>query len=84
MNKNKKEMEAIVLKNKMQKTVVVEIKQLVKHSFFKKYHTIKKKYKVHDGKSECQVGDRVMIRETKPISKEKRWAVVKVLEKAMV
>lgn len=79
---NKREMEAVVIKNKMQKTVVVQIKRVVKDVQFKKYHTIKMKYKAHDQKSECQIGDVVLIRQSKPISKEKRWAVVKVLQRA--
>lgn len=82
MNKIKKEFEAVVLKNKMDKTVVVVIERLVKNQAFKKYHTVRKKYKAHDEKNECGLGDRVLIRETRPISREKRWAVVKILEKA--
>ncbi|OVE80692.1 30S ribosomal protein S17 [bacterium K02(2017)] len=82
MNKNKKEIDAVVLKNKMDKTVVVETKRLVKHSLFKKFYTTKKKYKAHDEKNECQVGDKVVIRESKPLSKEKRWAVVKIVQKS--
>lgn len=82
MLKKKKEMEAIVISNKMDKTVVVEIRRLVRHPVFKKYHTKKRRYKAHDEKNECGIGDRVLIRETKPISKEKRWAVVKIVEKA--
>jgi len=80
---NKRELEAIVLKDKMNKTVVVEIKRLQMHPVFKKYRTIKKKYKAHDEANDCRIGDKVLIRETKPMSKEKRWAVVKVLEKAV-
>lgn len=79
---NKKELEGVVISNKMQKTVVVQIQDQVKHPIFKKYYIVKKKYKAHDEKSECQVGDRVLLRETKPLSREKRWAVIKVLEKA--
>ncbi len=82
MNSNKHEMEAVVIGNKMQKTVVVQIKRVVKDVQFKKYHTVKQKYKAHDEKSECQIGDVVLIRQTKPISREKRWAVVKVIQKA--
>lgn len=82
MNKIKKEFEAVVLSNKMQKTIVVIIERLVKHEAVKKYHRLRKKFKVHDEKGECGIGDRVLIRESRPISKEKRWAVVKVLEKA--
>ncbi len=82
MKSVKQEMEAVVLSNKMQKTVVVQIKTQIKHPTFKKIYTINKKYKAHDEKSECGIGDRVLIRESRPLSKEKRWVVIKVLEKA--
>lgn len=82
MNKNKRELEGTVVKDKMEKTVVVQIKRQVKHPIFKKYYTVKKKYKAHDQDNQCKVGDMVLIRESKPISKEKRWAVVKVIQKA--
>ncbi|MBF0103705.1 MAG: 30S ribosomal protein S17 [Deltaproteobacteria bacterium] len=82
MRKNKRELDAIVLSNKMDKTIVVETKRLIKHPFFGKYTMETKKYKAHDEKNECQTGDRVLIRESKPISREKRWAVVKIVEKA--
>lgn len=77
----KRELETTVTSNKMQKTVVVELKQRIKHPVFKKYYTIRKKYKAHDEKNECQIGDKVLIRESRPISRHKRWTVVKVLEK---
>lgn len=82
-DKKKKELEAVVLKDKMQKTVVVEVKRLEMHAVFKKYRYVYKKYKAHDEKNECKVGDRVLIRESKPLSREKRWAVVKVIQKAV-
>lgn len=81
MSVKKRELEGHVLKNKMDKTVVVVLKQRIKHKLFKKYFTVSKKYKAHDEKNECQVGDKVLIRECSPISKEKRWAVVKILER---
>lgn len=77
----KRELEGVVLRNKMDKTVVVQVEQNKKHPTFQKYYTLKLKYKAHDEKNECNEGDRVLIRESKPISKEKRWAVVKVLVK---
>lgn len=78
----KREIETVVLKNKMDKTVVVECERLVKHQLFNKYYRVKKKYKAHDEKNACQVGDCVLIRQSRPISKQKRWVVVKILKKA--
>lgn len=83
MQSNKKTMEAVVVSNKMQKTIVVEIKRLHRHPVFKKYRTLSKTYKVHDEKNEASPGDRVLIRESKPISREKRWVLIKILEKAV-
>jgi small subunit ribosomal protein S17 len=83
MQSNKKTMEAVVISSKMQKTCVVEIKKLVRHPVFQKYRTISKTYKVHDEKNVAQPGDRVLIRESKPISREKRWVLVAILEKAV-
>lgn len=80
-NSKKRELEGVVVRNKMEKTVIVEVKQDKKHPTFNKYYTSKIKYQAHDGKSECNEGDKVLIRESKPISKNKRWAVVKILEK---
>ena len=71
-----------VLSQKMDKTVVVQVKRQVKHPLYKKYVTRRKKYKVHDERNECSMGDKVLIRESRPISKEKRWRVSRVLEKA--
>lgn len=82
MENNKRTMEAIVIKDKMDKTVVVEIKKLIMHPVFKKYHSVKKKYKAHDEKNACKVGDKVLIMESKPISREKRWVVTKIIEGA--
>jgi len=81
MKTKKRELETTVISDKMQKTVVVEIKQRIKHPVFKKYYTVRKKYKAHDEKNECKIGDRILIRESRPISKHKRWAVVKILER---
>ena len=72
----------IVSSDKMAKTVVVTIKDKVKHPLYNKivYRTIK--VKAHDENNECGVGDRVLIMETRPLSKDKRWRVVKIIEKA--
>ncbi len=73
---------ATVLKNKMQKTVVVSVKRLVMHPKYKKYIVKSKKYMAHNEKENLEVGDKVLIKETRPLSKNKRWVVVKVLERA--
>lgn len=78
---NKRELEANVISDKMDKTIVVEIKKRVQHPVFKKYYTVRKKYKAHDEENICKAGDRVLIRQCRPLSKEKRWVVVKILEK---
>ena len=72
---------ATVLSAKMTKTVVVQVERRMKHGKYGKYLTEKKKYKVHDEKSECKPGDQVRIVETRPISKEKRWRVAEILVK---
>lgn len=71
-----------VVSNKMDKTIVVAIEGSKKHPLYKKIikHTVK--FKAHDEKNECGVGDRVMIMETRPISRDKRWRLVKIVEKA--
>jgi small subunit ribosomal protein S17 len=70
-----------VLSAKMTKTVVVQVERRMKHGKYGKYMTEKKKYKVHDEKSECKPGDQVRIVETRPMSKEKRWRVAEILVK---
>lgn len=71
-----------VVSNKMDKTVVVAIVDNVKHSLYKKIIKRTVKYKVHDEKNECNIGDRVEIMETRPLSKDKRWRLVEIIEKA--
>ena len=72
----------IVTSDKMDKTVVVSIKDRVKHPLYKKI--VKKTYKLkaHDEKNECNIGDTVKVMETRPLSKDKRWRLVEVVEKA--
>ncbi len=71
-----------VVSNRMQKTVVVAVERLLRHSTYQK--TIKRTSKLyaHDEKNECQIGDRVKVMETRPLSKLKRWRVLEVVEKA--
>lgn len=71
-----------VISNKMNKTVTVAVERLVLHPVFKKYHKRRTKFMAHDEKGQCQSGDLVEIIETRPISKNKRWAVRAILQKA--
>lgn len=72
----------VVSSDKMDKTVVVTIKNRARHPLYGKIINRTVKYKAHDENNECKVGDKVSIMETRPISKEKRWRVVEILEKA--
>lgn len=71
-----------VVSDKMEKTVVVAVETLVRHPLYGRIIRRTTKFKAHDGANECGIGDRVEIMETKPLSKEKRWRVVRVVEKA--
>lgn len=71
-----------VTSNKMEKTVVVQVERLVKHPKYKKYVKQRARFKAHDEKNACNVGDEVRMIETRPLSKDKRWAVVEVTRKA--
>lgn len=75
----KKRLIGKVISNKMQKTVVVLVERIKEHPKYKRRFKISKKYKAHDEKQECKVGDRVIIEECRPISKEKKWRVLKKL-----
>lgn len=70
-----------VTSNKMDKTVVVQVERLVKHPKYKKYVKQRTRFKAHDEKNACKIGDEVRIIETRPLSKDKRWAVVEVTRK---
>ena len=71
-----------VVSNKMQKTIVVEIHQRKLHRLYKKYLTRTKRIKAHDEKNECGIGDTVRVVETRPLSREKRWRLLEIVEKA--
>ena len=71
-----------VVSDKMDKTVVVAIVDNVKHPLYKKIIKNTVKFKAHDENNECRIGDRVEIMETRPLSKDKRWRVVEIIEKA--
>jgi len=72
----------IVSSNKMDKTIVVSIKDSVKHPLYKKVIKRTVKFKAHDELNECNIGDKVEIMETRPLSKDKRWRLVRIIEKA--
>ncbi len=71
----------MVTSNKMDKTVTVELEQSVRHSLYGKSVKTDKKVKAHDENNECSTGDKVRIMETRPLSKDKRWRVVDIVEK---
>ncbi len=71
-----------VVSNKMDKTIVVAIKDSVKHPLYKKIIKRTVKMKAHDEQNQCGIGDKVKIMETRPLSKDKRWRLVEVIEKA--
>lgn len=79
----RKVMIGTVVSNKMDKTVVVAVEERVRHPIYGKFMSKKSKYKAHDEKNECVVGDKIEIEETRPLSKEKRWRVKGVVEKAL-
>ena len=71
-----------VVSDKMDKTVVVAIQDNVRHPLYKKIVKRTKKFKAHDENNECKTGDRVLIVETRPISRDKRWRVAQIVERA--
>ena len=79
---NKSTIKGVVVSNKMDKTVVVRAERLVKHAVFHKYIKRYEKYKAHDEQNRCQIGDKVLIIESRPLSKDKRWRMLEILEKA--
>lgn len=82
MISSRKKLLGYVVSDKMDKTVVVRVETLKRHSLYHK--TIKhiKKYKAHDEENKCRIGDRVLIVETRPLSKEKTWAVEEIFQRA--
>ena len=71
-----------VTSNKMDKTIVVAVVDNVKHPLYKKIIKRTYKLKAHDAKNECNIGDTVKVMETRPLSKDKRWRLVEIIEKA--
>lgn len=79
---NKRTIKGVVVSNKMDKTIVVRAERLVKHAVFRKYVRSYQKYKAHDEQNSCKVGDKVLIVESRPLSRDKRWRMREILEKA--
>ena len=80
----RKVMIGTVTSNKMDKTIVVSVETSVKHPIYGKIVKRTYKLKAHDEENKCQIGDKVKVMETRPLSKQKRWRVVEILEKAVI
>jgi small subunit ribosomal protein S17 len=78
----RKERNGVVISDRMQKTVVVSLERTVMQPKYKKFLRRRTKVKAHDENNQCHVGDRVLIVECRPLSRDKRWRVSKVLERA--
>ncbi len=74
--KIQRKLEGVVVSDKMQKTRVVEVNRSKKHSLYKKYFNVTKRFKAHDENNEYKIGDKVIIGEIRPLSKEKRWKIL--------
>lgn len=72
----KRQLQGIIVSDKMDKTRVVAVSCLKKHPRYKKYYKVTKRFKAHDEKNEYKVGDKVIIEEIRPISKDKRWKII--------
>lgn len=72
-----------IVSNKMDKSVVIQVERLVKHKLYKKYIRRQTKFAAHDEKNSCGIGDKVLITESRPISRTKRWRVSRIVEKAV-
>lgn len=79
---SQKTLTGIVISDRTDKTVVVSVERLVKHPVYKKYVRRRAKFMAHDERNECRIGDRVLIIETRPLSRRKRFKVSRILEKA--
>ena len=80
----KKVKQGVVVSDKMDKTIVVKVASYNPHPKYKKIIETNKNYKAHDEANECKIGDTVKVMETRPLSKDKRWRVVEIMEKAVI
>jgi small subunit ribosomal protein S17 len=79
----KRQLVGTVVSDKMDKTAVVQVERLVKHPLYKKYIRRRNRFAAHDNDNRCSIGDKVLITESRPISKLKRWRVTEIIEKAV-
>tara|TARA_Y100000590_G_scaffold455471_1_gene604179 strand:+ start:896 stop:1156 length:261 start_codon:yes stop_codon:yes gene_type:complete len=80
---NRKELTGVVISNRMDKTVVINVERRFPHPIYKKYVTRSKKYYAHDESNKCETGDTILIQESKPLSRLKRWRVKKIVKKVI-
>jgi small subunit ribosomal protein S17 len=78
-DKKKRKLEGVVVSDKMTKTRVIRIERLKLHSKYRKYQKVSTRFKAHDENNEYKTGDRVIIEESRPLSREKRWTIIKKL-----
>lgn len=78
----KRQVVGVVVSNKMDKTVVVAVERTVQHAMYRKYIKRRTKFAAHDEQNSCQIGDKVIITESRPLSRSKHWRVSKIVEKA--
>jgi len=79
-----KEKIGIVISNKMEKTIVIKVENRYKHPIYQKTVVKTKKYLAHDEMGECNIGDQVLVEETRPLSKRKRWKLSKIISKSSI
>jgi len=79
--KNKRKLKGVVISNKMAKTIVVSVKTMKMHPKYKKQYKVSKKYKVHDEKNLAKLGQEVIFQECRPLSKDKKWRLIKIVPK---
>ena len=80
----RRRLQGVVVSDKMDKTIVVRVTRRIKHPLYKKYVLKWSKYKAHDEKNSCAIGDEVIIQESRPYSKQKRWSVMQITKRALV
>jgi small subunit ribosomal protein S17 len=81
--RKKRQFVGTVVSDRMDKTVIVRVERLVKHRLYKKYIKRHNKFAAHDEKNDCHIGDKVLITESRPLSKMKQWRVSDIIEKAV-
>lgn len=82
MEANKRQIIGVVTSNKMDKSITVKVERRIKHPIYGKYVRKSKKFLAHDEKNDCREGDTVLIKESRPLSRRKRWQLMEVIERA--